>query len=91
LPARFSDAPKVEPPVQQAETRPIAATYVQSEEVAEVTVRSPIVSNPVPAEVSGGIEQPGRTGAFAGRTGPERELAEPDELDIPAFLRRGNA
>ena len=91
LPARFSDAPKVEVPVQEVETRPIAAAYVQSEEVVEVSVRSSMVGTPVSTEVSGGTEQPGRAGGFTGRTGLERESAEPDELDIPAFLRRGNA
>jgi cell division protein FtsZ len=30
-------------------------------------------------------------GTFAGTTVVENESAEPDELDIPAFLRRGNA
>jgi cell division protein FtsZ len=91
LPARFSDAPKVETPVQEAVSRQISAAYVQSEEVVEVTVQSPVVDKVVPAEVSSGMETPGRAGIFAGRTGLERELAEPDELDIPAFLRRGNA
>jgi cell division protein FtsZ len=32
-----------------------------------------------------------RAGSFAGTAGVETERAEPDELDIPAFLRRGNA
>jgi cell division protein FtsZ len=91
LPARFSDTPKVEAPVQEMGTQPIAAVYVQSEEVVEVTVRSPIVSTAVATDVPSVMEQPGRMGVFAGRTGLERELAEPDELDIPAFLRRGNA
>jgi cell division protein FtsZ len=91
LPARFSDAPKVEAPVKEAVTRPISAAYVQSEEVVEVTVPSPVVDKVVPAEALSAMETPGRAGSFAGRTGVERELAEPDELDIPAFLRRGNA
>ena len=91
LPARFSDAPKAETPVREVETRPISAAYVQSEEIVEVATHSPVASNPVPAEVSGSMEQPGRAVAFAGGTGLERELAEPDELDIPAFLRRSNA
>jgi cell division protein FtsZ len=91
LPARFSDAPKVEVPVREAGTQPIVAAYVQSEEVVEVAVRSPMVSTPVATELPSVMEQAGRTGVFAGRTGLERELAEPDELDIPAFLRRGNA
>jgi hypothetical protein len=54
-------------------------------------MRSPVMSNAVPTEVPETMEQPVRPGSFAGRTGLERELAEPDELDIPAFLRRGNA
>jgi cell division protein FtsZ len=91
LPARFSDAPKVEAPVKEAEVRPISTAYVQSEEVVEVTMRSAVMSNPIPTEVLETTEQPVRPGSFAARTGLERELAEPDELDIPAFLRRGNA
>ncbi len=94
LPARFSDAPKVEAPARSEEaaevrSRPISAAYVQSEEIVEVVAPSPGKSNPVLAEAAGAME-PVRAGSFAGRTGLERELAEPDELDIPAFLRRGN-
>ena len=91
LPARFSDAPKVEAPVKEVEMRPISAAYFQSGEIVEVSTHSPVVSKPVPTEVPGAMEPPARMGSFAGRTGLERELAEPDELDIPAFLRRGNA
>ena len=69
LPARFSDGPKVEAPVKEVEMRPIAAAYVQSEEVVEVTTHSAVVSHPVTEEVLGSMEQPGRSGAFAGGTG----------------------
>ena len=95
LPARFSDSPKAEVTARAEEaaevrSRPISAAYVQSEEIVEVVAASPVMSHPVVAESAGTME-PTRVGSFAGRTGLERELAEPDELDIPAFLRRGNA
>ena len=69
LPARFSDAPKVEAPVQEAETRPISAAYVQSEEVVEVTMRSPVVSN---AGSYGGSGDDGTAGDGRGLLRAER-------------------
>jgi hypothetical protein len=45
----------------------------------------------VPSEVSAPIEPLTRTGSFMEPSEVEAELAESDELDIPAFLRRGNA
>ena len=60
---------------------------VQSEEVRSV-VAPLVTSATVPAT---SVEPLTRPGTFAGATSTESEGAEPDELDIPAFLRRGSA
>ncbi|HWZ50779.1 MAG TPA: cell division protein FtsZ [Granulicella sp.] len=36
------------------------------------------------------VEAPARVPSFAGITAPSSDTGEPDELDIPAFLRRGH-
>jgi len=51
--------------------------FVQKEERLS-TVEEPLV-----------VEASVRTAAFGGAVGASTDLGEPDELDIPAFLRRG--
>jgi cell division protein FtsZ len=58
---------------------------VQSEETRTVAQSAAAVPTP-----TGSAEPLTRAGTFAGAVSVETERAEPDELDIPAFLRRSS-
>jgi len=86
---RFGDLPKAEGRESMIQ-RFSAAADVQSEEVRTELSPAPMGKS-VPLEASAPIEPMTRTGSFTELAGVEAEQAESDELDIPAFLRRGNA
>jgi cell division protein FtsZ len=54
------------------------ASHVHPEDLRSATVERPVA------------EPSGRASAFGGAVAVSADHAEPDELDIPAFLRRGN-
>ena len=86
---RFGDLPKGEG--RESMTQRFSATAdVQSEEV-RTGLPPASMGKSVPLEASAPIEPMTRMGSFTELAGVEAEEAESDELDIPAFLRRGNA
>ena len=86
---RFGDLPKTDGRESMTQRFSTAAD-VQSEEVRTGFSPNPMGKS-VPLEGSAPIEPMTRTGSFPELAGVEAEQAESDELDIPAFLRRGNA
>jgi cell division protein FtsZ len=92
---RFADsfhaAPEVktEIPVEAGLERSSIRHYSGFTDVQPEEIRS-AVTMPT-AEIHAPIEPLVRAGSFAGPAVAETERAEPDELDIPAFLRRGNS
>ena len=64
---------------------------VEVRKLAELSATGTPLARENPRENVVGADPVVRAGTFAGATLVETELAEPDELDIPAFLRRGNA
>jgi cell division protein FtsZ len=89
---RFTDAPigRAEAAVHVSAPEPrVPRHYSGVTDVQPAEVRS--VALPPVSESQAPMEQLVRAGSFAAPAGVETERAEPDELDIPAFLRRGNA
>jgi cell division protein FtsZ len=64
---------------------------VEVRKLAESSATGTPLARENPRENVVGADPVVRAGTFAAATLVETELAEPDELDIPAFLRRGNA
>jgi len=85
--ARVAETPKVEPPV--AVVRNVLG--VADVQAMEARVTPPTTNFPAEGYAAAVSTELPRSTSFTGKAATEAEPSEPDELDIPAFLRRGNA
>ncbi len=90
---RFADAPRMENEAGEAasERHFSAVPDVQQMEMRGVPVQPQVMGNLSPLETPVSFDPLVRAGTFTSATAKETDRAEPDELDIPAFLRRGNS
>ena len=90
---RFADAPRAEAEMGEAasERHFSAVPDVQQMEMRGVPVQPQVMGNLSPLETPVSFDPLVRAGTFTSAAAKETDRAEPDELDIPAFLRRGNS
>jgi cell division protein FtsZ len=95
---RFADAPseaerteaEIEASLESVVRHFSGVSDVLSIEARGVPVQPQVMGNLSPLETPVSFDPLVRAGTFTGAAAVETERAEPDELDIPAFLRRGN-
>ncbi len=96
---RFADAPsegerteaEIEASLESVVRHFSGVADVQSIEARGVPVQPQVMGNLSPMETPVSFDPLVRAGTFTSAAAVEPERAEPDELDIPAFLRRGNS